>query len=393
MSNGKSDLKVTHGYVAGMQLLNNTILPFNPLLEKYAYENANLFKVHCTATPQITHLVENKDGEMIKSDAKPTKDQLLRLVLIHNQESYTVNHQHTYELDAIGKFIKNIGDSGFVKAASVLAVLAKDAASAEGTKTGEHFRSTMNSVYSIDSAVSYQGSQPLNHTINFTLMAFNDPWTEVILPANYLAFLSYPTIEEPNLMSLIDNVSKNIAKRNSGADGDLSSKEGGESSKEAADTQDGMQKAMQSSVDTINKITGAGNRMKYRIGNAPPKWQIYSNNGLVYLEECHIESVNITYHGPWVSPINSTQATRALEGLVNPSTNGMDYGKIFGNDNVKKSRDAKSLEQFMDDLGGLPSFAEVSITFKNNFSKPFAEDVFSRILGKNSRASGSVQPN
>jgi len=121
------------------------------------------------------------------------------------------------------------------------------------------------------------------------------------------------------------------------------------------------------------------------MGDAPPFWIVSSSNGLIHMTNCHIENVTVNYYGPWVeSPKNSNFLNDFLSSqgssLDSLGADNLAIKNVFPNAQLIGT--SKSIGY--SGLGGYPSYATVSITFKHSLSKVFGEEFLLSMTGAGS---------
>ena len=130
----------------------------------------------------------------------------------------------------------------------------------------------------------------------------------------------------------------------------------------------------------VDMIKGAmTGKWRYRVGHAPPFWKVSTSNGLLHFSNANITNLTVTYYGPWTKGPTEEGIKQFLgnvAGLANVSSGGFDMASVFPSAKPMAGIGDMIESNTIDwkKMGGFPSYAEVSITFKSAFDKIFGEE-------------------
>jgi hypothetical protein len=367
------------GLMAGA-MVDSIFLPNNPILDDYKItNNPSLFTFKCSAFKAPEMSIKADNGNITVTADKPTEP-LAEFEFIFNQESFSLNHSHNWgEVGGIIGTIRSYFNQGVLglKGDTILAALQ---GANQLISTGQTaIRTDWNAFGSLDLAKSYQGTESSDINISFVLFTSKDPFVDVMLPATFLTYMSYPKLRSSkedikNMLSLLDGLrnqgktdlrlSQNKAQPEKTTNVSMSKKTGDErdAMSDEQKTEYYKQQEIAKNLDTtmnsvINAVKSSTvDKWRYRLGFSPPSWVVSASNGSVFLNNAALTNVGIVYHGPWISS-KQVQATFSEDILK----------EVFSNSPGLKSDIDGS-------LSGFPSWAEVTLTFKNNFQQVFGEE-------------------
>jgi hypothetical protein len=365
--------------VVNATALNNVVLPSNALINEYGFNQGNLFKLFCKATYVEAPSFKGKDGK-VNLEANPPKDPI-QFEAICNADSFSLTHSHKFG-DAgglVGRAIDMFKDGGALTALKGIADFAETGTVPVATD--------WNTFSGLDTAKAYQGTDPLSFELSLILAAHQDPLLEVVLPAAHLTLLTYPTASNiQNTDALVKQMEKVLGKLSKAEKDRAAAGENDPEAQQAAkDSADKMER-LQNGV----KATGIPQNVKYRVGNPPPIWAIESSNGIISMDSCHVSSLNITYHGPWLSSPSIEQESERVETVNNALQMQFGSGKSLESIFAKQDKGSVNNIKDMQTAAGYPSWAEVKMTFTNNFSMMFGEDIVKGIMSSGKTKGSAV---
>jgi hypothetical protein len=374
-------------------------LPINPLVKDYNI-GKDLFKVKIKSKTNKPSKLDS-DGNVIKdkNNAIPT----FEMEILYNQPSLSVAHSFEWGNSMLGGAAEGINTvaRGLKRGLSMKNEIATG---------GNVFNSLSAKPGGLDVAPVYKGSSKPSVTLNFILLAHTDPYLEVVLPAQILTYIAYPSITPGNLDALVkklNGVSSNFVSSSDSMKGNSDIAKN--ALKDSADNPivKGALEGMGATIDNVSKLFSdeGGKNWRYVTGEQPDFWEIETSNGIMNMKFAHISAMNITYHSPWVAPKNSyegnyaksLQFAGAVKSIVESGAQGGESGISsmvssifpnaldFGKSMVSKlggglpGEAGKFFEDFSGEVdysfeGGFPSYAEVSMTFTSNYEKIFGED-------------------
>jgi hypothetical protein len=366
--------------VSGGVKIGSIFLPGNDILKDYKIANSSsLFRFKCSAfrSPEMsiqTKKEGNKNTISVMADTVP--EPLAEFEFIYNQESFSLNHSHRWNepRGLIGR-LKALFDEGVggFSGGDILAVI--EGGNQLLQKGDTSIRTDWNAFGSLDLAKSYQGTDAPDIPISFVLFTTTDPLIDVVIPATFLTYISYPRLKKgrkelTELLNIVDgfvegNDPSNIRVENSV---NLKEKERQQENKAADKAASGMIDELKQAFRTIKDASS--DKWRYRLGYAPPTWVVSASNGLVHMNNAALVNVQVTYHGPWIG-------TKAIKGKLSDDLSKEIYGASKGG---QSSGGEVS-------IGGFPSWAEVTLTFRNNFEQVFGEEWMMGIAGSASHYS------
>lgn len=402
------------GSVASSQRL---LLPNNPLIKDYNI-GKDLFKFEISAHTRGKKEID-EDGRTKESEDEGTKEFIMEI--LYNAPSLSVSHSFDWSEDFISEIAE--GTSRVIKGTEKISDATKAIIDSDISALSDAIRKKGG----LDIAPTFKGSGKQSVTLNFILLAHTDPYYEVVLPAQLLTYMAYPSIGGQSnngaLNTLVQSINARGVKESFGMAELLKSKNPF-SSLTGNDELDNPLRDVSNQVrDEVAKRfpTTGGNNWRYLTAKDPPYWKVRSSNGVYKLDSAHISNLNITYHSPWVAPLKqygdnygkSLQFANAIKGIVDSGAQGGSSGiasmvnSIFPNaaDYAKTAVSkvggglAGPAGEFFRDFsgekdygfkGGYPSYAEVQMTFTSNFDKMYAEDWVSDYDNKVSVSKGEL---
>jgi hypothetical protein len=351
---------------------NNFTFPISTLLNDYNIDLSDLFTFRLQAIQNEPPVFERSDSSgIVVKDVGKTK--LFDFEIIYKNSSIQIDHNHDWEdmpMFSTEGAVTNLG--GLIKKYSSLgiagtAITALNAIFAEGSDKAKG-ATRKNSFGSLDTAPIYKGSGKQSITLQFTLMAHNNPVSEVVIPSLLLTYMTYPK-SSTRPEGIIDAMTKALTE---------------EKNKIEQQLKVGEDEGSKAKLNAINKVAsnvintfGIADKDTWRfvIGAPPPKWTISASNGIYHLEKCHCKSINITYHGPWIKPPDGTTVGNMLGQIANKSTVGLgELSKSVFPNSTEFSKDFLTGTKSDTPLKGLPSYADVSMTFEADFDQLFGEE-------------------
>lgn len=393
------------------------LLPNNPLIKDYNI-GKDLFKFEISAHTNGQREIDEK-GRTKTDESDNVKEFVMEI--LYNSPSLSVSHSFDWGDDYINELAEGVSTG--VKGLEKLIDLGSAAFAGDASAAVDAIRKKGG----LDIAPTFKGSGKQNITLNFILLAHTDPYYEVVLPAQLLTYMAYPSIGGQSSNGALNDIVKSI-----------NSKSGKESfgmaellkNSNPLNALSGENQTTNSIKESSNKLleevekrfpSAGGNNWRYLIAKQPPFWKVRSSNGVYKLDYAHISGLNITYHSPWVAPLReygdnygkSLQFANAIKGIVDSGAQGGSSGiasmvnSIFPNafDYAKTAVSkvggglAGSTGEFFRDFsgekdygfqGGYPSYAEVQITFTSNYDKMYAEDWVSDYDNKVSVSKGEL---
>jgi hypothetical protein len=381
--------------ILGSSKATDIFFPKNPLISDYGIggKGGQNFTVKIAAykQPEITISKETK-GTTVTANTSPHS--LGEFEILYAPSSLTLSHSHNFgNNNIITKGLKML-DSGskvfglgggdvlsVMQSANQLATKKEDGG---GSTT---FKNAWNTFGALDMAKAYEGTSIPSFNLNFSLVAHTDPLLDVVIPATYLTYLTYPKISSgnKNVSDILDMIGQNASSILNTAQGIL-----GNSSK-TSETQDKSANAADKSKKELNKFSdmvkeATVGKWRYLVGDAPPFWTLSTSNGVFGMVNASVTNITVEYHGPWIkSPTsNTTDSLKNAISNMGGSSIGFDPTKIFG-DSVTGGIGAEDVlgDLFSSDpqMKGYPSYANVSLTFENNYSQMFGEELLAFLDG------------
>jgi hypothetical protein len=369
---------LTGGAFSGGRV-GNTFLPTNEFIQQYGLQSGSLFRVKLTAYKNTSVDISlGEGGPKVKSDQEP--EPLFEAEVLHNKAELNINHSHQWG-DGRGLVSSTLnamksGVLGF-NANQILNTLkgASNLVEEGSTPAINEF----NSFGAMDIAQVYQGNSAPEFTLSFSLMATTDPLAEVIVPSLVFSYFSYPTLsKDKDITNLFQMMDKSATDFLGGIGG------GNQSEQKGKNVEKNSKNVLTEAYDAVKNV--AKGKWRYRVGNAPPFWVLSSSNGLVFMPNAHISSVNITYYGPW---LEAPAKGSLLSSLGSIAGGGFSPTQVFPNSQVVGSFfPSMGAEGFK--LGGYPTHASVDITFQHTLSTRFGEEILMSLVGGNQKAKGSL---
>jgi hypothetical protein len=384
------------------------LFQFNTMLNDYQYLSDKFFKVRLSARDvQYTHLDPKLQKIAPTTSDKSPIDGFFNLDLLYSGSTFSVNHSHQWGANKRGGLLTLLGATGKgeIDTSALNDIIGK--LSKEGTfattkgalinaiKSGGKFtdgnfttaqKQLINSEIQnqnfdkVDLSNAYEGSTPLSFTITTTLMTYEDPMRDVVFPCKILEYLSYPkTKASGGLLSILRDFGYSVQ-----TPSDVPFKP------EAWEKiRDGIFK-----VQSNQGAEKSGLNIQSRKGSPPPVWSVKFSNGLHSLDNCALTNVSVNYFGPWLEKPKELSDKDGLQRFFNIEGNGEQVtsqgkkgktGKDFAQ-SIFASSDQMTAEEISKERdsagrGGYPSYAEVSLTFTDNFSNPFGENVLASVFG------------
>ena len=379
------------------------VLQFNKMLKDYQYLTDKFFKIRLKAWEVPgTEIKNDKNGKIEKTDDFTN---IFNCDLLYSGQSFSVNHSHQWGANNRGFLASLLGGIGGAKGFNLSALkdmskadqdlsnlwdsLKSKATGDEGVleindKLAETInRNIRNPIFStVDLSNSYEGSSPLTFTVTATVIAYDDPIRDVVLPCKILEYMSYPKLNTSSgLTKLLSEYGYTIgAEKSPGYDPARWQK-----------VRDGIYKAAftDGESNTFSGTDSTALSFRTREGKPPPVWQVSFSNGLHSLNNCALTNVGVNYYGPWlakprkIEESNGTLLQSAMEGLA-AGAGAMGWPMVatamgFASNALTPEEITTNAES--SGRGGYPSYAEITLTFTDNFNFPHGEDVLKSILG------------
>jgi hypothetical protein len=351
--------------------IGNLFLPENKVLGDYRIKTSpGLFTFKCTAfrSPEMSVKGVNDNGKKsIAVDVETNPEPLSEFEFVYSGESFNMSHSHNFgEPRGVVGMLKSFFDKGVlgVGGNTILAVMES---MDELFTTGQtSIKTDWNAFGALDLAKSYQGTNAPEVKISFVLFTTDDPFYDVVLPATFLTYMSYPRLSKTK-----DEIEEML----SVLVGFLQGKAGNSSTNQPKQSND---------KTFYGKLKDAApDKWRYRLGYAPPTWVISSSNGMYHLNNASLRNVDVTYHGPWLPSsivVTNDQINSALNGIGNLGNQKL----AIGQQNSSKAsqtfktntpyNNANSKQGQNVNVRGFPSWAEVTLTFASNFEQIFGEE-------------------
>ena len=352
----------------------NLIYPTNSLLNSYNLNENNLFTVYVTAFDPPQFGVKSKKLSQIKPPIE-----LFNAQLLYSDTAFSINHTHKWGEGTMNSALKTVGGiPQLAQKAQALVNLFKD--SKDGEPAGPSSIATeYNKFNTVDVADVYQGSGKQTFDITFYAVAHKDPINEVVLPCLVFTYLSYPRQTEvpPEWLLALDAATQATLSENNdqvgggkvGANGEIT---------------EGLKKIVDKFADESFK-KGTEGVFRSRIGKVPPSWTVKTSNGLLDMANAHISNITTTYYGPWLKPPSEEQ-TSLLQNIITGAGaiagGGLPLAEVFPGADAITGGVTGLLEGIFGggkkagevELKGMPSYAEIKVTFESNFQQTFAEE-------------------
>jgi len=354
--------------------------PYNSLLTDYGIgKNSQVFSVRIVA---FAH-PDTFTGASGVNNVPPTK--LAEFEIIQCTPSVTLNHSHNYGGDSwLHGFINGVNGSAFMglDLSTIANMVSTTMSQIEGKSTA--IQTPWNTFGGFDLASAYQGSTAPSFSVDFNLVTHNNPLTDVVIPSVLLSYLSYPKIDKmrgtDKLVEVLSNQTSRLSAAISTFAGALGNTEGTAENtvKEAINiTQKGLTTAA-----TIAKNLSAG-KWRHTVGTAPPYWTLRCSNGIYGMMNASLADVSITYNGPWIEATNAGIVGQLSTLLSNTGMTGLNPSSVLSS--ATSGLDVSAVSDFFkggaNKYKGYPTSANVKLTFVNNYSKVFGEEIISSMQG------------
>jgi hypothetical protein len=378
--------------VMNASAINNTVLPSSDIIKKYNLDMGSLFKLTCEATYVEAPTMMAVEGGIAFLPNVPKKP--VRFEAICNAESFTMNHQHNFgDSDStVGQIINMFQNSGIAKGALEVARAGAGAVkhtSDTGSVVGAEapLATPWNTFSGVDVARAYQSTEPLSFELSMVLVADSDPLIDVVVPASYLTFLTYPS-QSPvqNTDALFEGFKEVLAGLEKSPEDKEKEGDQGEDNPELLSLKGVLSEIINGGRDALRE-SGLAENVRLKVGTPPPIWKITSSNGIIQLDTANVRNLNITYHGPWISSPNARRQIERNSPIVNQYL-GLSKDKIQGlnNDQITNIEEVIANQR---SGNGYPSWAEVKMTFTNTFGIMFAEEAVQGMIQQDKTVGGA----
>ena len=370
------------GLFSGNARLGDTFLPNNDLLTEYGITDSNnLFSVNLQAfKPPVISVKKTKGGSEVNPESTPTP--LKTFDVLYSGQNLKIDHNHKFDTSQLGSIVNKFFNEEVAFGFKGKDIAAQFAEAAKLFKEGDQnieAKLDWNTFSSVDVAKAYKGSTPPSITINFTLLASKDPLREVVLPCLALTYLSYPRLSDDSLLSTI--VSLATAAGDGAASifgqaglGNLGA--GDDKTKKDAEELEKLATGKLKEIYTKLKSSYEG-RWRAQTGYPPPFWQVTCSNGLFSMKNASLSNLSINYNGPWLAAPPPANILSTLAKFADGTSVGFPVSEVFPGSSIGSiASDILGLFSAKGDgtFKGMPTYAEVTMTFENNFTQLYAED-------------------
>ena len=364
----------------------NIFLPYNDAIASYNFQKSdNLFLIKLESFPWTTNrslttstsISDNNaysDSEEFagsgRKDIASTTESSMTVYVAYNQQTIDLSHSHNWEgkdiFSGILGVVNRVGDSaiGIATAESLLGgKLSEIITGKEGKIAGERGQAKIN----LDIMPLYQQSTQPEAQVSFSLISHKDPWTEVILPAYVLLAKTYPSLEgSSDIITIFQKAVEAISP--------TSVLFPTTTGPEEVEKQTKLSQAIEAAKKTIRE--SGKNQTRANTTRPPDTWRVTYLNSTYKLENCICTNVKITFNGPWISTQNSqniksfTDIEKIAEG-------------VFGEQSIHIADSSLDKIGKRNTFKGLPSHANITMTFKSNYQYPNRVDILESILSDN----------